>query len=74
MTDSRDYEIRCVDCGVDTCLTEMGPRAEEYIVHDEIWAAAGIPKTVGTCASDASKPASAANSPRATSKTSRSTI
>lgn len=31
----------CVDCGTDVCPTEVG-RAEFYMVHDPVWAAAGI--------------------------------
>lgn len=32
----------CADCGTDTCPSEMGLRAEAYMVHDEVWAAAGM--------------------------------
>jgi hypothetical protein len=30
----------CLDCGVDTL--DMGGRQEAYLVHDEVWAAAGM--------------------------------
>jgi len=36
------YEILCVDCGVDVQPIQNGPRAERYVVHDEVWAAAGM--------------------------------
>ncbi len=39
--------IECVDCGIDTCPTEIGPRAESYMVYDEVWAAAGIAEDGG---------------------------
>jgi hypothetical protein len=45
--DDFDEPPLCVDCGVNTCPTEMGPRAEEYIVLDEVWAAAAIPPNGG---------------------------
>ena len=35
----------CHDCGVDTVPTEWGERAEYYMVHDEVWAQAGMPPT-----------------------------
>jgi hypothetical protein len=38
---------RCIDCGTDTLPIEWGPRAEYFIVTDEIWAAAGMTKTGG---------------------------
>jgi hypothetical protein len=33
----------CVDCGTDTLPTGWHRRAEYYSVHDEVWAAAGMP-------------------------------
>jgi hypothetical protein len=40
--DADDYPAPlCADCGVDTCPVETGSRAESFMVHDEIWAAAG---------------------------------
>jgi hypothetical protein len=32
----------CADCGVDTCPVDRGFRAEFFMVHDEVWAAAGM--------------------------------
>jgi hypothetical protein len=32
----------CVDCGVDTCPVDRGFRGEFFMVHDEVWAAAGM--------------------------------
>jgi hypothetical protein len=43
MTDTPDHgPLVCADCGVDTSPVEMGPRAETFMVHDEVWAAAGM--------------------------------
>jgi hypothetical protein len=32
----------CHDCGRDTLPTDWGSRAEWYMVHDHVWAAAGM--------------------------------
>jgi hypothetical protein len=33
----------CADCGTDTLPLDPGKSAEFYMVHDHIWAAAGMP-------------------------------
>ena len=42
-----DLMTDCVDCGVNTCPTEMGPRAETFMVHDHVWAQAGMTEDGG---------------------------
>lgn len=32
----------CVDCGADTLPAEWGGQGEYYMVHDELWAKAGM--------------------------------
>ena len=40
--DDGDFDTICVDCGVETLPTD-DRAAEFYMVHDDVWAAAGVP-------------------------------